>query len=207
LHTQTAWAQGIVDHGGDDLLCVKGHQGRLYAELAAYFADPHATARTVTTVDRQRGRTAPRTLQASTCLSAYLARSWARSGGKGSAPSPADRARSHGAARGCKRCMRRSIVYVIPSLTPRRADPARLLALIRRHWSVQSRHWVRDVTFGEDHSRLRTGSAPQIMAAFRNLAHTLIRRTGTTEIAAQRRAFAAHPASALRLLTPKTRSR
>jgi len=131
LHTPTALAPVSVDHGGDDLLCVKGNQGRLYEELAVYFADPHATARTVTTVDRQRGRTAPRTLQASTRLSAYLARSWARSGGKGSAPSPADRARSHGAARGCKRCMRRSIVYVIPSLTPRRADPARLLALIR----------------------------------------------------------------------------
>ena len=50
LHTPTALAPVSVDHGGDDLLCVKGHQGRLYAELAAYFADPHATARTVTTV-------------------------------------------------------------------------------------------------------------------------------------------------------------
>jgi predicted transposase YbfD/YdcC len=199
LHTQTALAQVIVAHGGDYLLCVKGNQGRLYEELAVYFADPHATARSVTTVDRQRGRTETRTLHASTRLNTYLAPYWAfpRLGQViRLLRTVHDRTGLH-----------TEIVYFITSLTPRRADPARLLALIRGHWSVESRHWVRDVTFGEDRSRLRTGHAPQIMAAFRNLAHTLIRRSGTTEIAAQRRAFAARPAAALRLLLPKTRSR
>jgi hypothetical protein len=199
LHTQTALAQGIVDHGGDDLLCVKGHQGRLYAELAAYFADPHATARTVTTVDRQRGRTATRTLQASTRRNAYLAR-------YGAFPQLGHVIRLLRTVRD-RTGLPTEIVSVITSLTPRRADPARLLALIRGHWSVERRHGVRDVTFGADRSRLRTGQAPQIMAAFRNLAQTLIRRSGSTEIAAQRRAFAARPAAALRLLLPKTRSR
>jgi hypothetical protein len=56
---------------------------------------------------------------------------------------------------------------------------------------------VRDVTFGEDRSPLRSGDATQILAAVRNLAHTLIRRTGTTAIAAARRAFSYHPARAL----------
>src|SRR5438128_7206145 len=50
-------------------------------------------------------------------------------------------------------------------------------------------HYVRDVTFGEDRSRLRTGAAPQVLAALRNLVITLIHRTGTTLIAATRRAF------------------
>src|SRR5579862_3232895 len=46
--------------------------------------------------------------------------------------------------------------------------------------SYQNRsHYVRDVTFGEDRSRLRTGHAPQIMAALRNLAITLIHRFGS----------------------------
>src|SRR5438105_14432536 len=60
--------------------------------------------------------------------------------------------------------------------------------------SYQNRvHYVRDVSFGEDRSRLRSGSAPQLMAALRNLAITLIHRTGSSQIAASRRHFAAHP--------------
>ncbi len=89
---------------------------------------------------------------------------------------------------------------LLTSLAPQRAAPARVLALIRGHWSIESRHVVRDVTFGEDCSPLRSGGAPQIMAAVRNLTHTLIRRTGVTAIAAARRAFSYHPARALALL-------
>jgi len=43
---------------------------------------------------------------------------------------------------------------------------------------------VRDVSFGEDRSRLRAGSAPQIMAALRNLAITLIHRSRSSQILA-----------------------
>ena len=78
-------------------------------------------------------------------------------------------------------------------------------AWIRGHWSIEARHFVRDVTFGEDRSRVRHGHAPQIMAACRNLCISLIHRTAATEIGARRRAFAYHPAQALALLLPKTR--
>src|SRR5216117_79864 len=67
--------------------------------------------------------------------------------------------------------------------------------------SYQNRlHYVRDVSFGEDRSRLRTGSAPQILAALRNLAITLIHRNASSQIAASRRHFAAHPREAVTLL-------
>src|SRR6266567_7948491 len=73
--------------------------------------------------------------------------------------------------------------------------------LTRGHWSIENGlHYVRDVSFGEDRSRLRTGSAPQIMAALRNLAITLIHRSGSSQIAASRRHFAAHPREAVTLL-------
>jgi hypothetical protein len=65
-----------------------------------------------------------------------------------------------------------------------------------------SSHYVRDVTFGEDHSRLRSGQSPQILATFRNLAITLIHRQGSSQIAATRRHFASHPRLAFRLLLP-----
>jgi predicted transposase YbfD/YdcC len=137
-----------------------------------------------------------RTLHASTRLTAYLTRyfGFPRLGQVAQLTRTVrDRTGTH-----------REVVYLLTSLTPRQADPTRLLALIRGHWSIEARHWVRDVTFGEDRSRLRCGHAPQIMAALRNLALTLIRRTGTTAIAAYRRHLAAHPARALRLLHSKT---
>jgi hypothetical protein len=75
-----------------------------------------------------------------------------------------------------------------------------LLRLIRGHWSIEAKHLLRDVTFKEDHSRVRTGAAPQILAAVRNLAITLLRRLEVTNIAAMRRYFAARPAEALETL-------
>lgn len=73
----------------------------------------------------------------------------------------------------------------VTSLTAAEASPADLLAYVRSHWTIENRvHWVRDVTFGEDASRVRTGNAPRVMATFRNLAISLLRLAGTTNIAA-----------------------
>jgi predicted transposase YbfD/YdcC len=198
LPTQTATAQAIVECGGHYLLVVKDNQERLRADLVAYFTDPRATACGAQTVDRRRGRVETRTLHASARLSTYLMTYFAF-------PRLGQVARVVRTT--CdRRGTRQETSYLITRLTPRQADPARLLALIRGHWSIESRHDVRDVTFGEDRSRLRAGHAPQVMAALRNLALTLIRRTGTTAIAAYRRHLAAHPAKALRLLLSTTHS-
>ena len=61
-------------------------------------------------------------------------------------------------------------------------------------------HWVRDVTFDEDRSQVRTGNAPQVMAAFRNLTSTLVRWAGHTNIAAALRRHAAHVSEAFALI-------
>jgi predicted transposase YbfD/YdcC len=64
-----------------------------------------------------------------------------------------------------------------------RAD--HLAETIRGHWSIENRlHWIRDVVFAEDHSQIRTGTAPATMATLRNLAVSLHRLTGATNIAA-----------------------
>jgi predicted transposase YbfD/YdcC len=75
-------------------------------------------------------------------------------------------------------------VLYVTSLTAQQASPADLMAYVRTHWTIENRvHWVRDVTFAEDASRVRTGNAPRIMAALRNLAISLLRLAGTTNIA------------------------
>jgi hypothetical protein len=64
----------------------------------------------------------------------------------------------------------KEIVYAITSLTAGLAPPAHLNHYTRRHWTVENRlHYVRDVTFREDLSQLRTGTAPRVIATFRNL--------------------------------------
>ena len=83
------------------------------------------------------------------------------------------------------------VSYAITSLGPERADAGRLLALLRGHWGIENRlHWVRDVTFDEDRCPIRTGAAPQAVAACRNLAIALLRRAGATNIAAALRTYA-----------------
>lgn len=97
--------------------------------------------------------------------------------------------------------VRREVAYGITSLTKKKAHRRRLLELNRGHWSIENKvHWVRDVTFDEDRSRVRTGKAPQVMAALRNLALNLFRAAKASNIAAAIRHCAQHPADTLRLL-------
>lgn len=77
----------------------------------------------------------------------------------------------------------REVRYFITSVPRSRRGPISCSAA-RGHWSVENRsHYVRDVTFGEDASRIRKGSGPQVMAALRNAAIGFLRTTGATNIA------------------------
>jgi hypothetical protein len=74
--------------------------------------------------------------------------------------------------------------YFITSATRQVADAGVLLGCVRGHWSIENRsHYVRDVTLGEDTSRIRKGGGPEIMAALRNAAIGFLRATGATNIA------------------------
>ena len=84
--------------------------------------------------------------------------------------------------------------YAVTSVPRERADAATLLRWWRGLWQIENRlHWVRDETFGEDRSRIRTGSAPQAMAALRNLVINWLRLRKTDNIAAALRENAWNP--------------
>ena len=91
--------------------------------------------------------------------------------------------------------------YIITSLSPQQATPAQLLRLVRGHWGIENRlHWVRDVTFDEDRCQIRTGTAPQVMAALCNLVIGMFRLNGVRNIAAALRTHAWHAQRAIALV-------
>src|SRR6266567_6643217 len=177
LHTHAAFMEVVRVCSGCSVLTVKANQPFLYADLATYFNDPGtliAPFERDCTIDRRRGRVETRTIEVSCGMNNYLAPTW-----------PLVRQVAHLTRTVTVRKTGKTtqeVVYLITDLTQIQASPRRLLDLTRGHWSIENGlHYVRDVSFGEDRSRLRTGSAPQIMAALRNLAITLIHRSGSSQ--------------------------
>lgn len=91
-------------------------------------------------------------------------------------------------------------VYAVTNLTADQATPADLADWLRGHWIIESLHHIRDVTFAEDASQVRTRNAPRTMATLRNTAISVLRLAGTTTIASALRANARDPLRPLRLL-------
>jgi predicted transposase YbfD/YdcC len=199
MHTQVNFLTLVHFWKGDVVLAVKSNQPTLYADLTTFFADPHTSFTHDLTTDYHRGRVEVRSIKVSTELNAYLSATWPF------IAQVAQLIRTTTVRRTNKTTQ--EIVYLITTLPPHLASPRRLLDLVRGHWCIEnSLHYVRDVTFGEDRSRLRSGQAPQIMAALRNLAITLMHRAGQFQIASTRRYFSAHPHEALHLLLPQQKA-
>jgi predicted transposase YbfD/YdcC len=91
-------------------------------------------------------------------------------------------------------------VYAVTSLAAHQARPAELAAFIRSHWQIEALHYIRDVTYREDHSQIRTGNGPAVMAALRNLAIGILKFCGWTNIAQANRRHAQDPGRCLSTL-------
>ncbi|MFE7397669.1 ISAs1 family transposase [Streptomyces sp. NPDC057557] len=76
-------------------------------------------------------------------------------------------------------------VYGVTDLTAEQADATEIARRVRDHWGIENKiHHIRDTTYAEDASRVRTGTAPRAMASLRNLAIGALRIAGQTNIAA-----------------------
>ena len=94
---------------------------------------------------------------------------------------------------------------MVHGITSRKGTHAKaaqeLLQLARGHWTVENRlHWVRDVTYDEDRSQVRTLGGPRMMATLRNLAISLLRLAGAHYIAKAIRWCARDASRCLRLI-------
>jgi predicted transposase YbfD/YdcC len=123
-------------------------------------------------MDKGHGRRERRTLKATTALNEYLDWPGVAQVGQIESVVEQDGKISH------------ETRYFITSVPRDLAGASQLLVWGRGHWSVENRsHYVRDVTLGEDASRIRKGSGPEIMAALRNAAIGFLRSTSATNIA------------------------
>lgn len=177
LHTQTDTAELITDAGGDYVLTVKKNTPTLYGKHKG-LPWKHIPATRATTVER--GRRVTRTIKV-TDVPEWI-----------DFPGAAQVAqlRRTVTRRGKKTV---EVVYLITSADHTVAPPAVLAGWVRGHWGIEALHYVRDVTFGEDLSQVRTGQAPRIMATCRNTAVSLLRVGGWTNIAAGLRHHARQP--------------
>ncbi len=178
LHCQRGHAEFLTARGGHYLFTVKANQPTLRRALRRL---PWATAPDARRRDRGHGRRESRSIKVVDLEGTGIA-----------ALFPAARRAIKVVRRRTTADGRRSVetVYALTSLDYHAADPGLLAVWIRRHWAIENAvHHVRDVTQGEDASRIRTGSGPQVMAALRNTALNLARLDGHANIArAQRHA-------------------
>lgn len=174
LGCQTEIAETIVNQGADYVLAVKGNQGKLHEDLKDLFDGaaevefrevPHAHARQVT---KDHGR-----LEIRDC--------WVIT-----APEYLDFVRRHDAWKNLRSLIRiRTEVrrgrkrseetrYFISSL---QATPRELLTAIRGHWGIENGlHWILDIAFREDESRVRKDHAAENFAVLRHIAVNLLNR-------------------------------
>ena len=184
LYAQRELSRGILEQGGDYFWALKNNQPGMREAVSLLFEQPpwgeHFAQ--ASQEGRHGDRWEHRRLWASTAMNDYL--DWPGLG----QVCCVERVRRHKGKETVERA------YAITSLPPERADAARLLEIWRGHWGIENRlHWVRDVIFGEDQSQVRKGSAPQLLAALRNLVIGMLRLSGVKNIAAALRHYSWKP--------------
>ena len=162
-------AEAITDQGADYLLAVKANQPTLRAEVEAAFAEA-PVLETCVDLDKGHGRIEERR------IAVLREVDWLEGGrrfpGELRLPGAAClvRAETRVESRGATRTETR---YFISSRALTATDAA---AAVRGHWAIENRlHWVLDVTFADDQSRLRKGHGARNMATVRHFALNLVR--------------------------------
>jgi predicted transposase YbfD/YdcC len=179
-------AQAIVTAGADYLLSVKDNQPTLQAEVESYFASaPQRELEIAQSLDKAHGRLEIRTHKVSPCVD------WVGS----------DRAFP-----GAKRFPKLAVIGMVEAqiekrekisrerryyISSRRLSADAFAEAVRSHWGIENRlHWVLDVTFKEDLSRLRIGHGAHNMAVVRHFALNLVRQADDKRAIKRRRKVA-----------------
>lgn len=191
MHTQDDTAQAILAAGADYVFTVKANRPTLLKALKAlpWTKVPVGSIST----DRSHGRRTRRTIKV---IDVPTLPGWPEFTGVAQVAQlrrTAIRTDKNG-----KKKTTVEVVYLITSSAHRDAPPTVLAAWVKGHWCIENKlHHVRDVTFDEDRSQVRTGPAPHVMASLRNTAIGILRLVGWDNIAAALRHHARDPERAI----------
>lgn len=194
LHTTRAHAHYLIEHGADYVFTVKTNQSGLHRHLTTL---PWHDIPALTDASTGHGRTEHRTIRLAP-LTTNTTTGFPRSTFPHAAHAfRIDRHTTHHH----NGQHHNHTAYGLTSLADHRAHPHTIAHYIRSHWHIENRlHWIRDNTYTEDTSRIRTANGPRVMASLRNLAINALRLAGHTSIATGLRTMAANPARPLQLL-------
>jgi predicted transposase YbfD/YdcC len=186
IATNGTIAHAIRDAGADYLLAVKANQPSLRAEVEACFtAVPPGSLETHTEHDKGHGRTEQRTTSVVREVD-WLAGA-RRFPGELRLPDAASIVRVEASIRRGEKTHSETRYYISSArLSAEAAGRA-----VRGHWGIENRlHWVLDVTFNDDQSRLRKGFGAKNMAVVRHFALNLVRAAKDTKSVKLRRKVA-----------------
>nr|WP_241839674.1 ISAs1 family transposase [Streptomyces sp. CB02058] len=183
MHTQREHADYLLDRGAHYIVIVKGNQKKLRRQLkSSPWKDIPLQGRTR---GIGHGRSEIRRIKVATVNSLLF---------------PGARQAIQIKRRRTDRKTGKTTVKTVYAVTSLTAEQAQLAELVRDHWKIEALHHVRNTTFAEDASQLRTGNAPRAMATWRNLAIGALRTAGVKNIAAGLRRNARDPRRPLALL-------
>lgn len=169
-------ARLIIEERGDYVLALKENQGQLYQEVKELFEDEGLAAAEGDfheTVNKGHGRLEHRrcwSIIDQECLS-YLNPRGEWEGLRSVAKVTGERHIGEKVSMESR--------YYISSLP---GDAKELLWAVREHWGIENRvHWVLDIAFREDESRVRKGHGQQNLATMRHMALNLLRQETTSK--------------------------
>lgn len=188
LFTQKTLCELITTRQGGYVFRVKGNQEHLAKDIQLYFADlPFgAHVQTHTTVTRWKGQIEERTITVSSELNDYL--NWPGLTHVWQMKKTVIRNKT------TRTEVSVGIARIHREMIGKQSEAQAVAAYIRGHWGIETRlHRTRDMVFHEDHSGIRKGNAPNVMAALRNVVLSLFHRATVRNFKTAQRRFAAHP--------------
>lgn len=167
MHCQVETAQTIVNREADYVLTVKGNQSNLQDALYQAFTEheegvkPLKELRKIVTNEKSHGRKERREYLVAPVPNEEVFMRWPGIRAIGMVFREWEAGEKHGD----------EVTFFISSLPP---NVKRLGKLLRDHWKIESNHYVLDVTFAEDASRIHKGNGPEIAGAFRRMALNIL---------------------------------
>ena len=175
-------AEKITSKGGNYMLALKGNQGILQQEVEAWFHKARCSGfkgiahQQFEQTDPGHGRIVVRR-----CTQIGLDLQWLTKGAQWAGLKTAVEIRSERHING------KLITETRYYISSHEVNAELAASAVRRHWEVENKlHWVLDVTFREDESRIRRGNGAEVMNAFRKIALNLIKQN-TTRTASMKR--------------------